>query len=274
MKLVYDWHKNFKGKIIKDIKYKKSDSNRNKLDIFVPDNKTGPVPIIINFHGGGLIFGNKKDAYGTCKYFADQGYLVINIGYRLSPKYKFPVQLQDAADAIYWTYKNAQQYGGDENKIFLTGDSAGAYLASWYTSALHKNEMFELAHISKIIPKENVKGSLYFYGVFDWKSVSKVKRFFDIKRMAKSLFGSQIPDYSSPLKNISDNQSPVFITSSKRDRIHGQSAAYSDKLKEKKVPTEVLFFKKCNHGFLGHGYTDCCKKAVSSAVKFVEKYSE
>lgn len=285
MKFVYDWHKNHKCKIIQDIQY--GDTKEHKLDIFVPEqkdknqnvkqNQNKDFPIIIYFHGGGLMLGDKKDAYGTCKYLSDQGYLVFNVDYRLTPKYKFPTQLQDIAEAIYWISQHAKIYGGDVEKIFLSGDSAGAYLASWYSTALYKPEMFAKTKISQVIPKGNLKGSLYFYGIFDWESAAKVRRFFNIKLMAKSLFGEKIPDISSSLKNISTKQSPIFIASSERDQVHGQSKTYAKKIKEKNIEVETLFFDrtnfpKGNHGFLGHGNSKCCKIAITNAIKFLKKH--
>ncbi|MBU1446591.1 alpha/beta hydrolase [Patescibacteria group bacterium] len=299
MHFFYDWHKNHKCEIVKDIEYSKGDLNnaknlctytgRRKLDIFIPEkndrNRNENFPIIIYFHGGGLMLGNKKDAYGTCKYLADQGYLVFNVDYRLTPKYKFPTQLQDTAEAIFWIYKHGKKYGGDIEKIFLSGDSAGAYLASWYSTALYNEEIFSEVNIHQAIPRPSLKGSLYFYGVFDWESVTKIRRFFNIKLMAKNYFGAKpgtekykkIARISSVIQNTTNEQSPVFLASSKRDRIHGQSENYAKKLRDKNIKVETLFFdkinfKKGNHGFLGYGDPRCREIAMTEAIKFIEKY--
>jgi acetyl esterase/lipase len=62
-----------------------------------------------------------------------QGITVVAADYRLSPKAKAPAYIEDAAAAVAWTFKNIARYGGDTNRIFLSGHSAGGYLASLVT---------------------------------------------------------------------------------------------------------------------------------------------
>ncbi len=55
---------------------------------------------------------------------------MIGVGYRLSPKVQHPVYIEDAAAAVAWTFRNIASYGGDPDKIFVTGISAGGYLTA------------------------------------------------------------------------------------------------------------------------------------------------
>jgi acetyl esterase/lipase len=93
------------------------------LDIYYPKNTKG-FATVVWFHGGGLEVGSKE----IPQELKDKGYCVIGVGYRLSPKVKAPVYIEDAAGAIAWAFKNIEKYGGDANKIFLSGHSAGGYL--------------------------------------------------------------------------------------------------------------------------------------------------
>ncbi|WP_318840748.1 alpha/beta hydrolase [Reichenbachiella ulvae] len=81
---------------------------------------------VVWFHGGGITGGNKE----IPKRLTEQGIAVVGVNYRLYPKVKAPVYIEDAAAAIAWVFKNIDKYGGDPNKIFLSGHSAGGYLAS------------------------------------------------------------------------------------------------------------------------------------------------
>ena len=101
---------------------------RCKLDVYHPVGASA-VPTVIWFHGGGLTGGNRSIPSAL----KGQGITVVAVDYRLSPKAKAPAYIEDAAAAVAWTFKNIARYGGDTNRIFLSGHSAGGYLASLVT---------------------------------------------------------------------------------------------------------------------------------------------
>lgn len=76
------------------------------------------------FHGGNLTSG-KKD---VPKELLNQGFAIVSVEYRLSPKVKAPVYIEDAAAALAWVFKHIGQYGGNTDHIVLSGHSAGGYL--------------------------------------------------------------------------------------------------------------------------------------------------
>jgi len=94
------------------------------LDINYPSDKKD-VPVIIWFHGGGLTSGQKEIPSALI----DKGYTVVGVGYRLSPNVKAEISVEDAAAAVAWVLKNIDKYNGDPKKVFVSGHSAGGYLA-------------------------------------------------------------------------------------------------------------------------------------------------
>lgn len=98
---------------------------RCRLDVYCPENKAG-FATVVWFHGGGLTGGSRQIPAGL----KNQGLGVVAVNYRLYPKIKCPVYLQDAAAAVAWTFRNIEKYGGDPGKIFISGHSAGGYLTS------------------------------------------------------------------------------------------------------------------------------------------------
>jgi acetyl esterase/lipase len=100
-------------------------AERCKLDVYYPTDSAG-FATIVYFHGGGLEFGQKH----FLKAWKDQGIAVVSANYRLHPKVENPVYTEDAAAAVAWTMKNIASYGGDPKRIYVSGHSAGGYLAS------------------------------------------------------------------------------------------------------------------------------------------------
>ncbi|WP_197454785.1 alpha/beta hydrolase [Stieleria varia] len=98
---------------------------RCRLDVYHPTDKTG-YPTVVWFHGGGLTGGNRS----VPKALQDKGIAVVAVNYRLSPKVTSPTYVQDAAAAVAWTIQNISTYGGDPDKVFVSGHSAGGYLTS------------------------------------------------------------------------------------------------------------------------------------------------
>lgn len=113
-----------------DIKYTAGPAyadNKDKLDIYIPPSAKS-APVIVSLYGGALQEGDKSEQPYVGERFAEAGNVTVLINYRLSPTVAHPAHVQDAAEAIAWVKKNIVKYGGDPNKLFLTGHSAGAYL--------------------------------------------------------------------------------------------------------------------------------------------------
>lgn len=114
----------------KDISYRENASDpyakkRCKLDLYHPANTKG-YSTVVWFHGGGLKAGKKS----IPRELQRDEIAVVAVNYRLHPKVKSPVYVDDAAAAVAWTLKNIEKFGGDRKKVFVSGHSAGGYLTS------------------------------------------------------------------------------------------------------------------------------------------------
>ncbi|WP_370901183.1 alpha/beta hydrolase [Chryseobacterium gossypii] len=111
-----------------DEKTNKSDvyiNERCVLDIYRPGN-VKDFPVVIWFHGGGLTGGQKE----IPEALKNKGIGVVGVSYRLSPKVSSPKYIEDAAAATAWVFSNIKNYGGNDHLIFISGHSAGGYLAA------------------------------------------------------------------------------------------------------------------------------------------------
>ena len=110
-----------------------------KLDVVWDGKSTGNHPVLVFVHGGGFTGGDKHSAGqftydNVMKWANEQGMIGVEINYRLAPKNQYPDAAYDTRDALGWVAKNAAKYGGDPNRIFLWGHSAGATLVGIYVS--------------------------------------------------------------------------------------------------------------------------------------------
>ena len=103
--------------------------NNDRLDVHMPDN-VKRAPVLLFFHGGALMFGDKSYGDGLAKRLLPYGIGVVSANYRLSPDVQHPTHAQDAAAAYAWTIRHIAEYGGDPARVYVSGHSAGAYLAA------------------------------------------------------------------------------------------------------------------------------------------------
>jgi acetyl esterase/lipase len=206
---------------------------RCKLDVYHP--VAGPsVPTVVWFHGGGLTGGNRS----TPSALKGQGIAVVAMDYRLSPKAKAPAYIEDAAAAVAWTFKNIARYGGDTNRIFLSGHSAGGYLASLITLdrrwlAVHGVDPDRLAGL---VP-------------FSGQSISH----FAIREERGLARTRPLIDDLAPVYHVRKDAPPILLISGDRNREllgrYEESAYFWRMLKEVGHPSvELLELQGYDHG--------------------------
>lgn len=114
---------------VRDVHYKSSEDayvqERCVLDIHYPD-ELQDCPVVVWFHGGGLTSGSK----GIPGRLREKGYVVVAANYRLLPQVTIDECLDDCAAALAWTFREIARYGGNPDKIFVSGHSAGGYITA------------------------------------------------------------------------------------------------------------------------------------------------
>ncbi|GAB3019118.1 alpha/beta hydrolase fold domain-containing protein [Niabella terrae] len=98
------------------------------LDLYYPKGKKD-FATVVWLHGGGITGGHRE----LPKQLLEQGFAVAAVEYRLSPRVKAPLYIEDAAAAVAWVFKHIREYGGSDKLVFLSGHSAGAYLVTMVT---------------------------------------------------------------------------------------------------------------------------------------------
>ena len=222
------WKKPRNVDSVENISYAEDDK-WHLLDVYRPRKATGPLPVIVNIHGGAWVYGDKKVYAPYCMYLASRGFAVINASYRLAPRHTFPAPLEDVGKMVEWVFHHADEYGLDLSNLFFVGDSAGAHLATAYT-AIQLNEAYAKSFPGIQVAKSFIpKGLLLNCGVFDmeaeWKKQGRA-----LTPFLTDLLGE---------KPTVANFPPVHLTTSNGDFLRKHSYRLKEVLEKKGV--EVVF---------------------------------
>lgn len=246
--------------------YKIVDGHEIKANIFLPK-ADGLHPVLIYFHGGGFVFGNRDQGLNEMlkDRLLESGYAVISADYRLVPETKLDQILTDVSDIISWIRENGlEKFNINTNQIAVAGGSAGGYLA--LTSGFKKKtapnaiidisaptgfstgkiEMGDLSVLNQPGPYDIVKDSIVSYGDYDLRM--QLCFFLIRENLANYLsFGFDPAKEPDKLKkytlvdNIKSDYPPTLILHAKNDRAVGfkQVEDFYNFLKEKNVKAEL-----------------------------------
>jgi acetyl esterase/lipase len=102
---------------------------RQRLDLYLPPTPLPGHPVLLFFYGGSWQRGERAEYRFVGEALASHGILTAVADYRLYPQVRYPAFLQDSALALHWLRGHAADYGGNPQRLYLAGHSAGAYNA-------------------------------------------------------------------------------------------------------------------------------------------------
>ncbi|MBO5776518.1 MAG: alpha/beta hydrolase [Clostridia bacterium] len=271
-------------KCIKDISYN-DQYPECKGDIYFKEGAPEPMPVIINVHGGGFVKGDKKHRKSIAHLYADRGWFVWNINYRLSPKYAFPALPCDVVCALNFLKEIKNQYNLNLDKVVLTGDSAGAYAATYATAVAFNDELADKLEI----PRAEIKpaGLVSFCGIYDLVSSLKLKIPFGMVRCIGEgyLHFKFNKDFSnkeeykffnevSPSGYVNEKWCPTILAISKKDMFcKGQGEILYDNLLKAGVPVREKHSTKFidNHCYHFNFWTKTSKDTMNAVYEFLDE---
>lgn len=174
------------------------------LNIWTPKTAAiGPLPVIVFIYGGGWRDGAKDHYAFTGRALASRGYMVVLPDYRLFPKTRFPGFLEDSAKALAWVHDNIDQHGGDASRIFLSGQSAGAY------------NVMMLALDRQWLGREGkspdlIRGVAALAGPYDFYP-------FDSETTKQSFGEYHTPEMTQPVNFVRPDAPPLWLSSGTND---------------------------------------------------------
>jgi acetyl esterase/lipase len=119
-------------RVIRDVPYLQGTNyadGKDKLDLYLPDGRRN-APVIVWYYGNQLMGGDKNEDAFVGRRLASAGFVTAVVNYRLSPDVSHPAHVQDAAASFAWVKRHIAEYGGDADRVYASGYSAGGYLVA------------------------------------------------------------------------------------------------------------------------------------------------
>src|SRR5438552_9308797 len=143
----------------RNLPYAEPAHERQVLDVYSPRGAKD-LPVVFWIHGGGWQAGDKSSVQLKPQAFTDRGFVFVSTNYRLLPGVDMGTIVRDIAKSIRWVHDHIAEHGGDPNRLFVMGHSAGAQLAAFICTddRYLKSEGLSLAMIQGCVP---VDGDTY-----------------------------------------------------------------------------------------------------------------
>ncbi|MDR1948769.1 MAG: alpha/beta hydrolase [Spirochaetaceae bacterium] len=241
---------------VRDLPYINDENRMHLLDIYYPEQTRGLLPVIIDIHGGGWMYGTKELNRNYNLTLAAEGFAVVNLNYRLLPETDLRGQVQDIFACLRWLTENGAGFHCDLEQAFLTGDSAGGHLAGLTLCILLSPELQDLYGVTGA--GFRIRAAALSHGVC--KLRGKPLSGFGIldREMFRLWFGDK-PE-QNPIYNHSGFEEtargltlpPMLLISSEPDRYHYQSLALEQYLGGTGGVYRTKFWKREQGKQLGH----------------------
>ena len=232
------------------------------IRIYTPEAKVlTPVPVFYYIHGGGFLAGRPEVVEEMCKLMVQNtGCVSVQVDYRLAPEHLFPSAVDDCYAVLQWIYANVAQFGGDAEKIIISGDSAGGNLAT-VCAMLDRDAGTHMVKAQALIyPTVNAAGvedEEYKFSLDEYTILPEHRRI--AEGMIRLLQGSLhcelmgIKDATdvriSPYLADLTGMPPAIILYAEFDFLRVECESYARKLKKAGVPVKAVRYSGMEHGF-------------------------
>ncbi|HHX49648.1 MAG TPA: alpha/beta hydrolase [Clostridiales bacterium] len=277
-------YKKFKDvEVEKNIVYQDA-HKRCKYDIYYKKTDEA-MPVLVNFHGGGWLAGDKKYRKSLAEYYASKGWFVVNAGYRLGPECPFPAQIEDSINCLNHLPTLKERFNLDFSKVVITGDSAGAHISACTIAAITDENYRKALEVP--VPAVVPTALVGFCGPYDIKEMTNFKLLPPaVRSLMKGFTGHKYKkDYSdyeefkfhkelSPINFVNEKWPKSLIVHAEKDIFcagHGQALIKA--LEENGVEAKEFSTKKLteNHCFHLIFYKKVSKRAFEEVFKFLDE---
>ena len=238
---------------------KDADPKRNKLDLYLPKGAKD-YPVMMFVHGGRWKSGDKELYAPLGELFAKQGIGTAIINYRLTDKagtIKHPDHIHDVAKAFAWVKENCGKYGGNKDKLFVCGHSAGGHLVA----LLATDESYLKA---EKCTQKDIRGVIALSGVYTITPL-----------VLSDVFGkdAEVCKAASPTSHVKANDPPFLIAYGNKDIpfLDIMAEDFGKKLTECKCDCKVMKLERDHYTIIKEMATHVDDPLTKAMLEFMGK---
>jgi len=235
--------------------------------VYTPATGAAPRPVLVYLHGGGFVVGSLDTYDPLCRALANRsGAVVVSVGYRLAPEHPWPAAVRDAAAAAAWVRAHAAGLGGDDDRVGVGGDSAGANLAT--IAARHVRGLAFQVLVYPVTDAAMDTPSYEEFAEGHYLSRDDMRVAFDhylpagVDRRHPDVAPLHAPDLAG--------LPPTLVITAAADPLRDEGEAYADRLRAAGVPVTVSRYDGMVHGFFRWtAVVEAATTAIDEVAAFV-----
>lgn len=209
---------------------------RQQLDVYTPRAATGPAPVVVFFYGGTWNSGARERYAFVGEALASRGIVAVIADYRLYPQVRYPAFLEDGAQAVAWTVREIDRFGGNPDRLFVMGHSSGAYNAAMI--ALDPRWLATVGLSPRILD-----GWIGLAGPYDFLPIQNP----DVKPV---FHHPDTPPESQPINHVESGLPPALLVASRNDDLVNpvrNTGGLGEKLRAAGVPVKTVYYANTSH---------------------------
>ena len=253
---------------------------RQRLDVWRMSKTPLHAPVVLFIHGGSWMMGDKREQGRPMLHeFVRRGWIAVVPNYRLAPRHPWPAQIHDVTRALGWVKKNIASYGGDPERVVISGASAGGQLAALV--ALSANDpTWRPDEMSDVIDW-SVLGAMPFYGVLEmtgdethWRGLGRGLRILLEHRIVQVPYVGNEPIYRamSPLERINADAPPFFIVQGRNDTLVDVQVARDFVAKFRSIARAPMYYVELP--FTQHAFDISASPRTSATTRAAVAFAE
>jgi acetyl esterase len=262
-----------RGVRVEDMVAQLPDGTALPIRVYQPLGASGdPLPVVVNFHGGGWVFGDPRQSEWLCSSVAAQaGVVVVSVDYRLAPEHPFPAAAEDCYASTVWVSEHAAELGVDPARLAVMGDSAGGNLSAVVCLMARDRGapaialqvlIYPSVELIEAFPSEDENAHAPVLGKADLTAFSAMYR------------GANdgTDPYGSPLRGEHHDLPPALIQTAQHDPLRDQGPAYANALREAGVDVRLTNYVDAVHGYMSlPGVVPAARQALAEVVDAVRE---
>ena len=253
---------------------------RQRLDVWRTSTTPLHAPVVLYIHGGSWTMGDKREQGRPMLHeFVRRGWIAVVPNYRLAPRNPWPAQARDVTRALGWVKKNVASYGGDPERVVISGGSAGGQLAA--LAALSANDPTWRPGDMADVTDWSVRGAMAFYGVLEmigdeshWRGLGRGLRILLERRIVQVPYDGNEPLYRamSPYDRIGVDAPPFFVVQGRNDTLVDVQVARDFVAKFRAIASAPMYYVELP--FTQHAFDISASPRTSATTRAAVAFAE